>query len=68
MSRYVVFARNEYAEPLAKVGEAEHDDTPGLDDLDVGDDWLELTVVPEDALIWVLRDGELVDEWQGAVA
>lgn len=61
MAQHLIFGRIEYAEPLALVTTVEADTTPALDDLDVGTDWLELVVVPEQAAIWVLRDGEPVD-------
>lgn len=61
MAQHLIFGRTEYAEPLALVTTVDAGSTPTLDDLDVGTDWLELVVVPEEAAIWVLRDGEPVE-------
>jgi hypothetical protein len=54
-----VYGRTEYAEPLVEVGIAE----------DVSDvrsayrgDWVELVAFPEDAIQWIVRDGEDVDD------
>jgi hypothetical protein len=55
---YLVFGRTEYAEPLALVTTVAAASTPTVDDLGIGDDWLELTLVPADETIWILRDGE----------
>lgn len=63
---YLVFGRTDYAEPLTLVTTVEADTTPALDDLDVGSDWLELVVIPDDEAIWILRDGELVGPRSGA--
>ncbi|HEX6256499.1 MAG TPA: hypothetical protein VFZ70_11900 [Euzebyales bacterium] len=54
---HLVFGRTEYAEPLAFVTTVDAASTPALEDLDVGTDWLELVVIPADAIIWILRDG-----------
>lgn len=66
-----VYARTEYAEPLAHLHDVEVDagaDPADLASEDVtadntGDttDWLEVAVIPADAAVWVIRDGELVD-------
>lgn len=53
----LVFGRTDYAEPLAFVTTVDAVSTPTLDELDVGTDWLELVVIPADAIIWILRDG-----------
>lgn len=66
MATYLVFGRTEYAQPLALLSSVEADTPPQVDDLDVGEDWLELVLVPSDDVIWVLRDGNLVAEWAGA--
>lgn len=66
MATYMVFGRTEYAQPLALLSTVEADAPPQVDDLDVGEDWLELVLVPSDDVIWVLRDGNLVVEWAGA--
>ncbi|CAN5875724.1 hypothetical protein BH23ACT10_BH23ACT10_34980 [soil metagenome] len=60
MHEFMVFGRTEYAEPLALVTTVQAETSPGIADLDVGDDWLELVLVPADAVIWILRDGDLV--------
>jgi hypothetical protein len=62
MVTYLVFGRTAYAEPLALLSTVDAATPPAIDDLDVGDGWLELVLVPEDAAIWVLRDGH----WAGA--
>ena len=54
---YLVFGRTEYAEPLALVTTVEAASTPTVDYLGIGGDWLELTLVPADEIIWILRDG-----------
>jgi hypothetical protein len=60
MATYLVFGRRRYAEPLALLTTVESSDPPTRQDLDVGDDWLELVVVPETEAIWVVRDARLV--------
>lgn len=62
MAVYMVFGRTEYAEPLALVATVEAAAPPAPHDLDVGDDWLELVLVPGDAAIWVIRDASLIVE------
>lgn len=60
MSRYLVFGRTAYADPLTQRGEL---DAPG-DPRDAarrqfGEDWVELSLVPEAAVHWILRaDGD----------
>lgn len=66
MAAYMVFARREYAEPLALVRTIDADAPPALHDLDVADDWLELVLVPQAAAIWVIRDARLVTDRAGA--
>lgn len=58
-----MFARTEYAQPLALVSTVEAATPPALEDLDVGGDVLEVVLVPDDAAIWVIRDGRMVVEW-----
>ncbi len=65
MNRFLVFGRRGYAEPLAQIGERSADSLPSVKAVGLGDDWLELVVIPEDAIIWVIRDAELVDERTG---
>jgi hypothetical protein len=64
MTTFHLFSRTAYADPLERVTTFEHDGTPGLDDLPVGRDpaWLEVVVVPDDALTWVLCGGSLVPD------
>lgn len=58
---YLVFGRTAYAEPLALVTTVEAPSSPTVDDLGVGDAWLELVAIPADEVIWILRDGEPTD-------
>jgi hypothetical protein len=55
----LVFGRTEYAEPLVEIGTAD-------DDGDVRQaydaEWVELVSFPEDAVHWIVRDGEDVDD------
>jgi hypothetical protein len=60
MATYMVFGRREYAEPLAHLRDIDADSPPALDALDIGDGWLEVSLVPGDAAIWVLHDGKFV--------
>lgn len=55
----LVFGRTEYAEPLVELGTA----------ADEGDvlatyegEWVELVAFPEDAVHWIVRDGEDVED------
>jgi len=57
---YMVFGRTAYAEPLALVTTVDAS-SPTVDELGVGDDWLELVAIPADEVIWILRDGEPTD-------
>jgi hypothetical protein len=54
-----VYGRTEYAEPLVELGTADHDS-------DVGNvyagEWVELVAFPEDAVHWIIRDGDEVDD------
>ncbi len=58
-----VYARTEYAEPLEHLRDVEADDPAALsvEDATGGGDWLEVAVIPADRVVWVIRDGELVD-------
>jgi hypothetical protein len=53
-----VYGRTEYAEPLVEVGTA--DDGSDVRSAHEGD-WVELVTFPEDAIQWIVRDGEDVD-------
>jgi hypothetical protein len=63
MATFLVFGRTAYAEPLALVSTVEAAASPAIDDLGIGNEWLELVLVPADKAIWVLRDGDV--EWTG---
>lgn len=61
MARWVVFGRKEYAEPLRDQGsiEASNDQEASRLALDRhGRDWVELTLIPEASIRWVLRQSE----------
>jgi hypothetical protein len=54
-----VFGRTEYAEPLVELGAAEDDsDVRGAYE----GDWVELVSFPENAIHWVIREGERVED------
>jgi hypothetical protein len=53
-----VYGRTDYAEPLVEVGIVEDDDARAAFD----GDWVELVAVPEEAIHWIIRDGEEVDD------
>ena len=55
----LVFGRTEYAEPLVELGTADDDgDVLGA----YAGDWIELVSFPEDAVHWIIREGEDVDD------
>ncbi len=59
MGRYLVFARSEYAEPLRHQGDLEVPggaDPAALARARFGDGWVELVLVPESAIEWVMRE------------
>lgn len=59
MEKYLVFARTEYDEPIEHRGEVEAsgDEEAGKIALErFGGDWLEMTLVPEREIHWVLRE------------
>jgi len=60
MTDYLVFGRHAYDRPLRLVGVVSSDTTPTTEQVGLGSDWLELVVVPEEEVIWVLRDADLV--------
>lgn len=69
VARWLLFARKDYAEPLELLRELDAGAVPTLADVegDVdGERWLEVTAIPADAAIWVVRGGELVAELHGA--
>lgn len=59
MANYLIFARTEYAEPLEHKGNLEAADNDEARELAIerfGAEWLELTLVPEREIHWVLRE------------
>ena len=54
-----VYGRTEYAEPLVELGAA--DDGTDMRSAYEGE-WVELVVFPEEAIHWIVRDGETVDD------
>ena len=54
-----VYARTEYAEPLVELGTAD-DGSDVRASYDGA--WVELVAFPEDAMHWIIRDGEDVDD------
>jgi hypothetical protein len=57
-----LYARTDYADPLERQATFDADQVPTLDEvpIDRSDDWLEVVLVPDDAITWVLRDADLV--------
>jgi hypothetical protein len=54
-----VYGRTEYAEPLVELGVVDADsDVRGAYE----GEWVELVAFPEEAIHWVIRDGERVDD------
>jgi hypothetical protein len=61
VQRYRVFGRTEYAEPLefrGTVTAADQEAAAGDALRRFGSDWVELVLLPEDAIHWVLRQAE----------
>ncbi|MFQ5426082.1 MAG: hypothetical protein ACE5EV_03270 [Gaiellales bacterium] len=60
MPCYLVFGRRDYVEPLRQVGELEArpGDAAAASLERFGADWVELTLVPENELVWLLRAEE----------
>lgn len=60
--RHHVYTRRDYDQPLAELDRVESDEVPDVTTA-VGDDhdWLEVAVIPASAIVWVVRDGDLVD-------
>jgi hypothetical protein len=54
----LVYGRTEYAEPLIELGTTD-DESDVLEAYD--GEWVELVAFPEDAVHWIIRDGEDVD-------
>lgn len=58
---YHLFARSEYADPLALVATFDCDHVPTLADLPERDaSWLEVAVMAIGDVTWILRDGDLI--------
>jgi hypothetical protein len=56
MSRYLVFARTRYEEPLELRGDLEADDDAAAVDAAPDDaELIEIQLVPEDAIRWVVQ-------------
>ena len=55
----LVYGRTEYAEPLVEQGTVA-DDSNVLEAY--GAEWVELVAFPEDAVHWIVRDGQDVDD------
>jgi hypothetical protein len=54
-----VYGRTEYAEPLVELGTVDDaSDVRGAYD----GEWVELVAFREDAMHWIIRDGEEVDD------
>ena len=61
MEKYFVFARTEYDEPLehrgyVEAGSAEEAREQALGEY--GEDWLEMSLVPESQVYWAVREEE----------
>jgi 1,2-phenylacetyl-CoA epoxidase PaaB subunit len=62
VERYMVFARNEYEEPLEHRGDVEaagNDDATKLAKERYGQDWLEMSLVPVSKAYWAERETEV---------
>jgi hypothetical protein len=64
MARYLIFARDRYEEPLELHGDVEADDDAAAAgsarDALGGGDWIEIQLVPADAIRWIVRPAEEV--------
>jgi hypothetical protein len=54
-----VYGRTHYAEPLLEVGIA---DEGGDVRASFDGEWVELVAVPDEAVHWIIRDGDRVDD------
>lgn len=64
MGKYRVFGRKKHADPLSELGELPIENTEETYQRAVerfGSDWVELTLIPDDAIYWVLRNGKQVE-------
>jgi hypothetical protein len=54
-----LYGRTDYAEPLVELGTVDDaTDVRGAND----DEWIELVAFPEQAIHWIIRDGQEVDD------
>ncbi|HEX7169528.1 MAG TPA: hypothetical protein VF206_01770 [Rubrobacter sp.] len=61
MERYFVFARTEYDEPLEHRGDVEAEGIEEAKKLAIreyGEEWLEMSLVPEGQVYWAEREEE----------
>lgn len=61
MEKYLVFARTEYDEPLEHRGEVEAAGDEEASEVALekfGDEWLEMSLVPESKIYWAEREEE----------
>jgi hypothetical protein len=61
MEKYFVFARTEYDEPLEHRGDVEAESAEEARKLaleEYGQEWLEMSLVPEDQVYWAQREEE----------
>ncbi len=63
MAGFLALGRTRYDEPLSQVGriEADPSDAPSAAQDQFGDGLIELSLLPESEVVWVLRD-ETADE------
>lgn len=57
MARFLVFARTSFEDPLSLAGEVTADDAVAARDAALGsygDDWVELDLIPREAVRWIL--------------
>lgn len=62
MEKYMVFARTEYDEPLEHRGEVEASGDKEAKEAALerfGEDWLEMSLVPESKIHWAEREEEV---------
>ena len=58
MNDYLVFARTEYSEPVEHMGNlqaTDHEEAKKLAVERFGEEWLELVLVPEAEIHWVMK-------------
>lgn len=64
MPTYHLYTRIDYADPLERQATFDAEEAPDLDKLPVerSKDWLEVVLIPDNDMTWVLRDADLVTE------